>query len=113
VEDADFLGENLQALLDLVDRSPDVIRLHRRLCTPLWRTAMAARARVDARIHTEIARVREAGVEAGDRVLALLVNGRDEDGGGLSDEEVRPARVSPGALAARTVASARRWPRPS
>jgi AhpD family alkylhydroperoxidase len=68
-----------------VDRSPDVIRLRRGLRTPLWRKAMRARARGRRQCPRGVARVREAG----DRVLALLVNGRDEDGGGLSDEEVR------------------------
>ncbi len=108
-EDAELLGENLQALLDLVDRSPDVIRLHRGLRTPLWRKAMRARARVDARIHTEIARVRDAGAEAGDRVLALLVNGRDEDGGGLSDEEVRDQAVTLIAAGYETTSAAMAW----
>ncbi|MGH3875925.1 MAG: cytochrome P450 [Actinophytocola sp.] len=108
-DDADFLGEHLQALLDLVDRSPDVVRLHRRWRTPLWRRAMRARALVDERIHAEIARVREEGADAGDRVLAMLVNGRDEDGGGLSDQEVRDQAVTLIAAGYETTSAAMAW----
>jgi hypothetical protein len=105
-EDADFLGEHLQALLDLVDRQPDVIRLHRALRTPLWQKAMRARARVDERIHAEIARVRESD---GDGVLATLVNGRDEDGAGLSDEEIRDQAVTLIAAGYETTSAAMAW----
>lgn len=108
-DDADFLGTNLQALLDLVDRPPEMIGLHRRLRTPLWRKAMRARARVDERIGEEIARVRAAGADAGDRVLAMLVNGRDEDGGGLSDEEVRDQAVTLIAAGYETTSAAMAW----
>ncbi|MGH3761791.1 cytochrome P450 [Actinophytocola sp.] len=107
-EDADVLGEHLQALLDLVDRSPDVIRLHRRLRTPLWQRVMRARARVDVRIHEEIDRVREAGAAADDRVLAMLVNGQGEDGG-LSDEEVRDQAVTLIAAGYETTSAAMAW----
>ena len=107
-EDADFLGTHLQALLDLVDRSPDTIRLHRKLGTPLWRKAMRARALVDERIHEEIARVRTAG-GADDRVLALLVNGRDENGDGLSDEEIRDQVVTLIAAGYETTSAAMAW----
>jgi cytochrome P450 len=108
-EDADLLGTHLQALLDLVDRRPDTIRLHRKLRTPLWRKAMRARARVDERIYEEIARVRTEGADAGDRVLALLVNGRDEDGEGLSDDEIRDQAVTLIAAGYETTSAAMGW----
>lgn len=105
--DADVLGAHLQALLDLVDRQPDVIRMHRRLRTPLWRKAMRARERVDERIHAEIARVRAAG--DGDGVLAMLVHGRDEDGGTLTDEEIRDQAVTLIAAGYETTSAAMGW----
>jgi len=107
--EADFLGEHLQALLDLVDRLPDSIRLHKALRTPVWRRAMRARELVDARIHEEIARVRSVGADTDDQVLALLVRGRDDDGGGLSDEEVRDQAVTLIAAGYETTSAAMAW----
>jgi cytochrome P450 len=107
--DAEFFGEHLQALLDLVDHQPEVVKVHRRLRTPLWRKAMRARARVDERIYQEIARVRRAGAEADERVLAMLVNGRDEDGEGLSDQEVRDQAVTLIAAGYETTSAAMGW----
>ena len=108
--DADFLGTQLQALLDLVDRSPDLIGLHRKLRTPLWRRAMRARELVDARVHEEIARVRAGNeTDTDDRVLAMLVHGRDDEGGGLSDEEVRDQVVTLIAAGYETTSAAMSW----
>lgn len=106
---ADFLGEHLQALLDLVDRTPELIRVHKALRTPLWRRAIRAREVVDARIYEEIARVRSSGADTDDQVLAVLVRGRDDDGGGLSDEEVRDQAVTLIAAGYETTSAAMAW----
>ena len=106
---AEFLGEHLQALLDLVDRTPELIQVHKALRTPLWRRAMRAREVVDARIHEEIACVRSAGADTDDQVLAVLVRGRDDDGRGLSDEEVRDQAVTLIAAGYETTSAAMAW----
>lgn len=106
--DAEFFGAELQDLLDLVDRLPEAIRWHRALRTPLWRRAMRARERVDARIHAEIDRVRTHGADTDDQVLAMLVRGRD-DGGGLTDQEVRDQAVTLIAAGYETTSAAMAW----
>ncbi|OLF18756.1 cytochrome P450 [Actinophytocola xanthii] len=107
--DADFLGRHLQALLDLVDRSPQLIGAHRALRSPLWRRAMRARQVVDGWVHEEIARVRTLGADSDDQVLALLVRGRDGDGGGLTDEEVRDQAITLIAAGYETTSGAMAW----
>jgi cytochrome P450 len=107
--DEAFFGEQLQALLDLVDRVPAAVTWSRRLRTPGWRRAMAARDRVDERIHAEIGRVRAGDVAGDDHVLATLVHGRDEDGSGLSDPEVRDQVVSLIAAGYETTSAAMAW----
>ncbi|AXB45345.1 cytochrome P450 [Amycolatopsis albispora] len=101
---ADFFGTELQPLLDLIDRLPQAVDLHRRLRTPLWRRAMAARARVDERIYAEIARARAGESEVDDHALATLV--RD---GELSDLEVRDQVVSLIAAGYETTSAAMAW----
>lgn len=107
--DADFFGDQLQPLLDLVDRLPQTVAAHRRLRTPLWRRAMAARAQVDTRLFAEIARARQSGVDTDDHVLASLVHGRDDSGAGLSDQEVRDQAVSLIAAGYETTSAAMAW----
>lgn len=109
--DADFFGDELQELLDLVDRLPQFVAQHRRWRTPRWRRAMRARKRVDERIHAEIARVRSGEVTGDDHVLATLVHGRDSDGdgGGLSDQEVRDQVVTLIAAGYETTSAAMAW----
>lgn len=53
---ADFLGDQLQPLMDLTHRLPQVLRVEQVLRTPAWRCAMAAKARVDALICAEVSR---------------------------------------------------------
>lgn len=107
--EADFFGTQLQVLLDLIDRMPEAVRVHRALRTPLWRRAMRARAQVDARIYDEIARVRAVGADTDDQVLSMLVQGRDDDGDGLSDEEVRDQAVTLIAAGYETTSAAMAW----
>lgn len=92
--DAQWLGEDLQVMIDLCDALPQVVGTRRRLRTPLWRRAMASRDRVDARIHAEIARVRGLGAGAEASIMDTLVHGRDGDGAGLADEEIRDQAVT-------------------
>jgi cytochrome P450 len=53
-----------------------------------WNRMLAARRRLDAVVHGEIARRRRTG-ERGDDVLSLLLDAADEDGARLSDRQVR------------------------
>lgn len=65
---ADFLGEQLQPLMNLTHRLPQVMAWQRRAHTPGWRRAMAGRARVEQWVDTEIARARDSGSD--EHVLA-------------------------------------------
>jgi cytochrome P450 len=105
---AEDLATDLQPLLDLVDRLPDAVAAHRRLRSPLWRRAMAARERVDAWIHAEIDRARRAPTEQ-DHVLGLLVHGRDGEGSGLTDQEIRDQVVTLVAAGYETTSAAMGW----
>ena len=114
---ADAVGAHLQPLLGLVDHLPEVVEAHRRLRTPTWRRAMAARARVDEFVYAEIDRVRAqremAGPEgpegAETQVLAALVHGRDGTGSPLSDLEIRDQIVSLIAAGYETTSAAMAW----
>ncbi|WP_410586429.1 cytochrome P450 [Amycolatopsis sp. lyj-23] len=57
-EHVSFFGDHVQSLLDMVERVPIIVTLHRRLRTPQWRRAMVARAKVDERVYAEIERAR-------------------------------------------------------
>lgn len=107
--DADFFGDQLQPMLELIDRLPQFIEVHRRLRTPLWRRAAAARERVDGRVFGEIDRARTAGTEEDDHVLATLIHGRDADGSGLSDAEIRDQMVTLIAAGYETTSAAFGW----
>ncbi|MFW5417082.1 cytochrome P450 [Nocardiopsis sp. CNT-189] len=107
--DADFFGARLQPMLDLIDRLPQLVRLHRRLGTPAWRRAMAAKADADARIFAEIDRLRAGPAEEDGHILAALVHGRGEDGTGLTDEEVRDQAITLIAAGYETTGAAMAW----
>ncbi|TWP47375.1 cytochrome P450 [Lentzea tibetensis] len=102
--DAEFFGVQLQALLDLIDRNPPVITLLRRLNAPVWRRAMAARAKVDERVYAEIAKARAGATDTDDHVLATLARG-DE----LSDLEIRDQVVTLIAAGYETTSAAMAW----
>ncbi|RUP04200.1 MAG: cytochrome P450 [Mycobacterium sp.] len=90
---ADFLGEQLQPLIDLTNLDPRKRRLHRRLGSPLSRRAMAARERIDQLVDAAIADCRlRPGVDDG--MLTTMVNGRDGRCESLSDKEIRDMIVS-------------------
>lgn len=105
---ADFLGEQLQPLMDLTHRLPPVLRAEQRLRSPAWRRAMAAKARVDERIYAEITRARTH-PSADDNMLATLVDGRTEDGEALRDDEIRDQIVSLIAAGYETTSAAMGW----
>jgi len=107
--DADFFGARLQPMLDLIDRMPQLVQAHRRLATPAWRRAMAAKADADARIFAEIARLRAGPADDGDHILAALVHGRGEDGAELTDEEVRDQAITLIAAGYETTSAAMAW----
>ncbi|UGT94334.1 cytochrome P450 [Mycobacterium ostraviense] len=83
---SDFLGEQLQPLLDLTHRPPQLIRLQRRLNSAGWRRAMAARRRIDDLVDAVIADAR-AQPGPDDRMLTTLIDM-------LSDNEIRDEIVS-------------------
>ncbi|MEB4211039.1 cytochrome P450 [Mycobacterium sp. 94-17] len=90
---SDFLGEQLQPLLDLTHQLPQVMQLQQRINAPGWRRAMIARERIDNLIDAQIAHARAA-PGPDDNMLTMLINGRDEEGYALSDNEIRDAVVS-------------------
>ena len=107
--DADVLGADLQVMLDLCDGLPQVVALRQRLRTPLWRRAMAARERVDARILAEVRR-RRGTEERDDTVLDALVHGRDADTGDqLDDVEIRDQAVTLIVAGYETTSAALAW----
>jgi cytochrome P450 len=93
-EDAPFFEEHLHILLNLVEHLPTTLTWKRRLATPQWRSAMAARDRLDRRVYAEIERVRRGAADTDDNMLTSLVHGADKAEEALSDKEVRDQVVS-------------------
>ena len=90
---SDFLGEQLQPLLDLTHQLPQVMQLQQRISAPGWRRAMTARERIDNFIDAQIADARVA-PNPDDHMLTMLINGRGEEDYALSDNEIRDSVVS-------------------
>lgn len=90
---SDFLGEQLQPLLDLTHQLPQVVALQRRLNLRGWRRATAARSRLHDFIDTQIACARAA-PRPDDHMLTMLINGRGDEGYALSNNEIRDEIVS-------------------
>jgi cytochrome P450 len=90
---SDFLGEQLQPLLDLTHQLPQVMHMQRRAKTPAWRRAMTARTRVNDLIDAQIAEARSA-PRPDDHMLTMLINGRGDEGYALSDNEIRDSIIS-------------------
>ena len=90
---SEFLGKQLQPLLDLTHQLPQVMQLQQRINAPGWRRAMTARERIDNLIDAQIADARVAS-NPDDHVLTMLINGRGEEGYALSDNEIRDSVVS-------------------
>jgi cytochrome P450 len=90
---SDFLGEQLQPLLDLTHQLPQVVTLQRRLNSPGWQRAMAARKRLNDFIDTQTADARAA-PRPDDHMMTMLINGRGEEGYTLSNNEIRDSIIS-------------------
>ncbi|WP_156688877.1 cytochrome P450 [Mycobacterium sp. Marseille-P9652] len=90
---SDFLGEQLQPLLDLTHRLPQVVALERRVRSPGWRRATAARRRIDEVVDAAIDEARRA-PRQDDHMLTMLIEGRGDEGYALSDNEIRDEVVS-------------------
>jgi cytochrome P450 len=90
---SDFLGEQLQPLLDLTHQLPQVVRLHRWAKTPAWRRAMTARTRINDLVDAQIAEARIAS-RPDDHMLTMLITGRGDEGYALSDNEIRDSIIS-------------------
>ncbi|ORV94560.1 cytochrome P450 [Mycobacterium interjectum] len=90
---SDFLGEQLQPLLDMTHRLPQVMQLERRLNSPGWRRAMAARTRINDLVDARIGEAR-AQPRPDDHMLTMLIDGRGDEGYALSDNEIRDAVIS-------------------
>jgi cytochrome P450 len=88
---ADEIGENLDLAMRYVNRS--FVRFDRDLPGTAYRRAMAARRHVDDILFREI-EVRRARPGETDDVLDALISAQDDDGGGLTDQEVRDQVVS-------------------
>jgi cytochrome P450 len=90
---SDFLGVELQPLLDLTHQLPQVVQLHRWAKTSAWRRAVTARTRINDLIDAQIAEARIA-PRPDDHMLTMLINGRGDEGYALSDNEIRDSIIS-------------------
>ena len=105
---SDFLGEQLQPLLDLTHRLPQVVAVQQRVRAPGWRRAMAARKRIDDLVDAQIAEAR-ARPRPDDHMLTMLINGRGDEGYALSDNEIRDQIVSLITAGYETTSGAMAW----
>lgn len=107
-EHADFLGEQLQPLLALTHRPPQVMHVQRWIDSPGWRRAMAARARIDNFVDNQVADAR-IHRRSDDHLLTTLVSSRPGDGQPLTDNEIRDLVVSLIAAGYETTSGALAW----
>ena len=105
---SDFLSEQLQPLLDLTHQLPQAVALQRRLNSPAWRRAVAARKRIDDLVDAQIADARAA-PRPDDHMLTMLINGRGDEGYALSDNEIRDAVISLITAGYETTSGAMAW----
>ena len=105
---ADFLGEQLQPLLALTHRPPQLMRIQQRIGTPGWRRAMAARARIDSFVYRQVADAR-IHPRPDDRLLTTLITSRPDDGQPLNHNEIRDQIVSMITAGYETTSGALAW----
>ena len=105
---SDFLGEQLQPLLDLAQQLPQVVQLQRWVNAPGWRRAMAARRHIDDLVDARIAETR-ADPRPDDHMLRMLINDRGDEGYTLSDNEIRDQIISLIAAGYETTSGALAW----
>lgn len=92
-EHSDFLGEQLQPLLDLTHQLPQLAALQQRINTRGWRRAMAARERLNDFVDALIADARAA-PRPDDHLMTMLIEGRGDEGYALNDNEIRDSIIS-------------------
>jgi cytochrome P450 len=105
---SDFLGAQLQPLLDLTHQLPQVVQLRQRVKSPAWRRAMAARARINDFIDALVADARTA-PRPDDHMLTMLINGRGDEDYALSDDEIRDSIISLITAGYETTSGAMAW----
>jgi cytochrome P450 len=105
---SDFLGAQLQPLLDLTHQLPQVMQMQRWAKTPGWRRAMTARARINDLIDAQIAAARSA-PRPDDHMLTMLITGRGDEGYALSDNEIRDSVISLITAGYETTSGAMAW----
>jgi cytochrome P450 len=113
-DDIERLGGPLRDVLDMVGTRRNVVALGltQGRGGPLspWRRFAAARSRADALIHEEIQRRRAAGdAAARDDIFSMLLAARDEDGMGLTDDELRDELMTLLVAGHETTATALAW----
>jgi cytochrome P450 len=105
---SDFLGAQLQPLLDLTHQLPQVMQLQRWVKTPAWRRAMTARTRIDDLIDAQIGEARSA-PSPDDHMLTMLIDGRGDEGYALNDNEIRDSIISLITAGYETTSGAMAW----
>ena len=105
---SDFLGEQLQPLLDMTHLLPQLMQLHRRFNSPAWRRAMAARTAINDLIDSQITDARSE-PRPDDHLLAMLINGRGDEGYALDDNEIRDQIISMITAGYETTSGALAW----
>jgi cytochrome P450 len=98
--------DHLEVPREYVNRNP-VRRIDNKWLSPAYRKAMAARRKMDTMVFDEISRRRSTGVP-GDDIMGWLIEAR-EDGGRLTDQEVRDQVISLIAAAYDTTSSTIGW----
>ncbi|WP_243719244.1 cytochrome P450 [Actinomadura sp. 7K534] len=119
--DAEVIGRRLQVALAAVDRNFVLQMMLRQVPNPYMRRVAAARAQVARRVDEEVERrLREdpaqdaaqdsaQGGAAHDDVLAMLMAARDEDGGGLTRQELQDQVISLISAGYDTTSAAMAW----
>jgi cytochrome P450 len=105
---ADFFGEQLQPLLELTHRLPQLMRIQQRIGSPGWRRAMAARASIDRFVDRQV----EDAVshpKPDDHLLTTLITSRPDDDRPLTRNEIRDQIVSMITAGYETTSGALAW----
>ncbi|TDC60443.1 cytochrome P450 [Actinomadura sp. GC306] len=109
--DAEVIGRRLQVALAAIDRNFVLQMMLRRVPNPYMRRVAAARAQVARRVDEEVERrLREPAPDGGyDDVLAMLMAARDEDGAGLTRQELQDQVISLISAGYDTTSAAMAW----
>jgi cytochrome P450 len=107
-EHADFFGDQLQPLLELTHRPPQVMRVQQWIGSPGWRRATAARARIDDFVDSQVADAR-VHPRPDDHLLTMLISSRPDGGQPLTHIEIRDLIVSLIAAGYETTSGALAW----